>query len=75
MFSKHSNNNWQNAPTLVSDFRFIRRRRSLPKEEETNPTLLIKQLNKINIDINIKKSVKFCLKICLLLIFKSVPQK
>ena len=30
MFPKHANQNWQNAPTLVSDFRFIRRRRSVP---------------------------------------------
>ena len=56
MFPKHAGNNWQNAPTLVSDFRFIKRNRSFPKRN-INHNELISVLDKNKIDKNIQKSI------------------
>jgi len=46
MFPKHEKGDeWQNAPTLVSDYRFIRRPRSSPKRSET----VLNAMNEINL--------------------------
>ena len=56
MFPRNAGNNWQSAPTLVSDFRLIKRNRSFPKRN-ISQNELISILDRNNIHQNIIKSI------------------
>ena len=62
MFPRNAGNNWQSAPTLVSDFRLIKRNRSFPKRN-ISQNELIGVLDSNNIHQNIIKLFLFCRKI------------
>ena len=60
-FAKHEGDNgWQTAPTLVSDYRFLWRRRKYPRRD-IEPTLFLAELRNISRNIGISEATSVLL--------------